>query len=69
MLPSYLFRLLKFLLHTMEVRSFGPGNVLAWSLLCLRCLLMRLLRVEFQGLRGIWLRRLLHDFDLTDLFH
>ena len=30
-LPSYHFWLLKFLLHTMKVRSFGPSDILAWS--------------------------------------
>ena len=54
----------------MGVRSFGPSDVLAWFLLSLRRLLVcLLLRVEFQGLRGGWLRPLLRDFDLLDLFH
>ena len=55
----------------MGVHSFGPSDVLAWSLLSLCRLLMRLLLlcVEFQGLRGDWLRLLLRDFDLIDLFH
>ena len=54
MLPSHHFWLLKFFLHTKEVCSPGPSNVLAWSLLSLRCVLMHLLlfRSEFQGLRG-----------------
>ena len=70
MLLSYLFWLWKFLLHPMGVSSFGSSDVLAWSLLSLLRFLMRLflLHVEFQGLRGGWLR-LLRDFDLLDLFH
>ena len=70
MLLSYLFWLWKFLLHPMGMRSFGPSDVLAWSLLSLLHLLVCLpLRVVFQGLRSGWLRLLLHDFDLLDLFH
>ena len=51
-LPIYLFWLWKFLLHPMGVRSFGPSDVLTWSLLSLRRLLVCLLHVEFQRLRG-----------------
>ena len=53
----------------MGVRSFGPSDVLTSSLLSLHHLLVRLFpRVEFQGLRGGWLRLFLCDFDLLDLF-
>ena len=48
MLPSYLFWLLKLLLHTMGVHSFGPSDVLAWSLLSLRHLLVRLLLLPIE---------------------
>ena len=68
-IPTYHLQLLKFLLHTQEVSSPGPGDVRAWSLLSLRRLFVHLpLRSEFHGLRSGLLHLLLHDFSLLDLF-
>ena len=53
----------------MRVRSFGPSDILAWSLLSLLRLLVRLLRAEFKDCEaGGWLCLFLCDFDLLDLF-
>ena len=54
----------------MGVHSFGPSDILAWSLLSLLRLLMSLLlRVVFKDCEaGGWLRLFLCDFDLLDLF-
>ena len=69
MIPSFHLWLLKFLLHTKEVSSPGPSDVVAWSLLSLRRLLVRFLPSEFQGLRGGLLNFRLRDFGLVDLFY